>query len=232
MNTKIRIYCTFLLLAIITNTFHCGRSTRNTTLSTSEDKLEFVSELPSDFTSTDTLSDGTIKHDVNTWSYTVYVAPKKDSTVRTLISTAFDQTYKVNLQKVSLEFPADKGSAGNFPKTFLFIVTIITVIAGLAILIMSVQLIRNIRWGNIFVSNVANYLKRIGFLLLAIYIVEWTAKYFCTEYLIEHVRMAHYDIVYHNDSNSMYLIMGLSLLIISEIVMMGKDLKDEHDLTV
>lgn len=50
MNAKIRIYCTFLLLAIITNTFNCGRSTR-TSLSTADDKLELVGELPSDFES-------------------------------------------------------------------------------------------------------------------------------------------------------------------------------------
>lgn len=231
MNAKIRIYCTFLLLAIITNIFNCGRSTR-TSLSTADDKLELVSELPSDFTSADTLSNGTIRHGVSTWSYTVYVAPKNDSTASTLISTASNQTYKVNLQKVSLEFPADKKPVGKFLKMLPMIATIIIVIAGFVIIIMSAKLIRNIRWGNIFVSDVANYLKRIGFLLLAVYIIEWTVKYFCTEYIIEHVRMAHYDIIYQNDTNNMYIIMGLSLLIISEIILMGKDLKDEHDLTV
>ena len=80
--------------------------------------------------------------------------------------------------------------------------------------------------------DVASYLKRIGFLLLAVYIIEWAVTYFSTEYLIEHVRLAEYDIVYQNDTNSMYLIMGLSLLLISAIVLMGKDLKEEHDLTV
>ena len=233
MNTKIRIYCTFLLLAIITHTFHCGRSTSGSKWTTDEDKLEFTSILPSEFTTNDTLSDGTIEtRGVNTLSYTVYVAPKNIPTSSNLVSTSYDQTYKVNLQKVSLEFPADKNPAGNFPKILLMIATGIIIIAGIAILIMSAKLIRNIRWGNIFVSDVANYLKRIGFLLLAVYIIEWAVTYFSTEYLIEHVRLAKYDIVYQNDTNNMYLIMGLSLLLISEIVLMGKDLKDEHDLTV
>jgi hypothetical protein len=195
--------------------------------------LEFTSILPYEFTTNDTLSDGSIEtRGVNTLSYTVYVAPKNIPTPSHLVSCTYDQTYKVNLQKVSLELPADKNPPGNFPNILLMIATGIIIIAGIAILIMSVKLIRNIRWGNIFVSDVANYLKRIGFLLLAIYTIEWAVTYFSTEYLIEHVRLAEYDIVYQNDTNSMYLIMGLSLLIISEIVMMGKDLKDEHDLTV
>lgn len=233
MNTKIRIYCTFLLLAIITNTFHCGRSISGSKWTTDEDKLEFTSILPSEFTTNDTLSDGTIEtRGVNTLSYTVNVVPKNIPTTSHLVSTSYDQTYKVNMQKVSLEFPADKNPVGDFPKILLMIATGIIIIAGIAILIMSAKLIRNIRWGNIFVSDVASYLKRIGFLLLAVYIIEWAVTYFSTEYLIEHVRLAEYDIVYQNDTNSMYLIMGLSLLLISEIVLMGKDLKDEHDLTV
>jgi hypothetical protein len=44
--------------------------------------------------------------------------------------------------------------------------------------------------------------------------------------------MADYDIVFCNTSNIMYIISGLAFMVVSQVILMGKELKDEQDLTV
>jgi hypothetical protein len=38
--------------------------------------------------------------------------------------------------------------------------------------------------------------------------------------------------VFKNECNSMFIFTGLALMIISQIILMGKDLKDEQELTI
>ncbi|MBO4772312.1 MAG: DUF2975 domain-containing protein [Bacteroidales bacterium] len=49
---------------------------------------------------------------------------------------------------------------------------------------------------------------------------------------MSHIQLAYYSIVYKNDCNIMFLIMGLSLMVISQVILMGKELKEEQDLTI
>lgn len=53
-----------------------------------------------------------------------------------------------------------------------------------------------------------------------------------TQYLIRNIELAEYEVVFTNDTNQMYILTGLALMIISQIILMGKDIKDEHDLTI
>nr|MCR4701646.1 hypothetical protein [Bacteroidaceae bacterium] len=71
-----------------------------------------------------------------------------------------------------------------------------------------------------------------GILLTVLYLFQFIGSYVIMQYFIREVRLAGYYIVFRNDCNSMYIITGLALMIISQIILMGKDLKDEQDLTI
>ena len=81
-------------------------------------------------------------------------------------------------------------------------------------------------------SKVAQYLETTGILLTTLYLYTFAVSYISTQYFISHVHIADYYIVFKNECDSMYIITGLALMIISQIILMGKELKEEQDLTV
>ena len=88
------------------------------------------------------------------------------------------------------------------------------------------------RRGELFVAQVSKYLEITGYLLSALYLIQWIAEYALTQYCIQNIQLADYHIVYSNDTNSMYLLTGLALMIISQIILMGKEIKEEQELTI
>lgn len=118
------------------------------------------------------------------------------------------------------------------PFVFGIISSVLGMIITIWILVMVFILIHSIRKGNVFVAQVSKYLEITGILLSVKYVYNWIISYIIQHYLINHVRMAGYDIVYKYESASIYIIIGLALLIISQIILMGKDLKEDVDLTV
>ena len=97
---------------------------------------------------------------------------------------------------------------------------------------MVIKLISKIRRGEIFVAKVSKYLEITGILLTCLYLYELAVSYIVTQYFISHIHLADLSIVFKNECNSMFIFTGLALMIISQIILMGKDLKDEQELTI
>ena len=241
MNKKLKIYSTLfvvvLVYLVVTSVFHIdsygwGQG--------GHDKLEFVDEAPG-FMTRDTLEGGAVRTITKpTVSYEVYVKPKDLSKQRVLLSTAKSihqssagetQTYKVEMQKVKLVTPTSETSF-NFHILFAIVSALVVTIVIVWILCMVYKLIRRIRKGDIFVAQVSKYLETTGFLLTALYLFQWFSSYVFTQYCINNIQLSDYYIVYKNEANSMYILTGLALMIISQIILMGKDLKEEQDLTI
>ena len=68
--------------------------------------------------------------------------------------------------------------------------------------------------------------------LSVIYIIEFISSYAEALFFMKNIKLAEYDVVFQNNTNSMLIITGLALMIISQIILMGKDLKDEQELTI
>jgi len=240
MNKKLKIY-TFafvmvLCLSIKNNVFHYESHSWS---QGGSDKLELVDEAPG-FATTDTLENGTVVTTSHgTVSYEVYVKPKNVTNQKTLVSTAKwaspdkveKQTYKVTMQKVKLE-TTDTNSLFGIHMILLIATAIVTFIVTVWILIMVIKLLRSIRRGEVFVTQVAKYMETTGYLLTILYLIQWGVSYAFTEYCRSHIQLADYYIVYKNDANDMFIITGLALMIISQIILMGKDLKEEQELTI
>ena len=75
-------------------------------------------------------------------------------------------------------------------------------------------------------------LETTGYLLSFVYLYELIVSYIITQYFIANIHLADHSIIFVNECNSMYLLTGLALMIISQIILMGKDLKEEQELTI
>lgn len=234
MNKKLKIYTTLFLVVLIVllvfpvNLHHYS----STYIPGSEGKLEY-GNIPEQFYERDTIieADGiSTSSKMSTRNYTVNVLPKKPYANTAIISTVGDQAYKVTMKQVTLALPTAKAKK---TPTVIFITSIIISLAMLIwVLCLVIKLIRSIRRGEIFVSNVSKYLETTGILLSVIYIIQFISSYAEALFFMRNIKLAEYDVVFQNNTNSMLIITGLALMIISQIILMGKDLKDEQELTI
>jgi hypothetical protein len=232
MNKKLKIYCTLFVVAIIilavTSTFHYNYYTWD---SNSEEKLELV-ESPSEFMSTDTLANGQVVTKRHPYiGYEVNVEPRNYPNQKILLSKSDGQTYRVNMKKVNLEVPASDAHS-YLPMILILSSALIAIIVAIWIVVLVFKLIRNIRKGEIFVTKVSRYLETAGILLSVLYLYTLVSSYITTQYFIQNMHIADYYIVFKNECNGMYILTGLALMMISQIILMGKDLKDEQELTI
>lgn len=231
MNKKLRNYITLfvaVLIAIVLTNFVIFDNV--TYASVPDEKME-IADVPSWYASRDTLDNGGIvtKH-FPTISYEVYVKPK--NTQKVLMSKFDNQTYMIEMQKAKLIQPASDSPLKNFTLVYAIVLLALEAVVVVWILCMVFKLVQSIRKGEVFVTKVSKYLETTGILLTVLYLFQFIGSYVIMQYFIREVRLAGYYIVFRNDCNSMYIITGLALMIISQIILMGKDLKDEHDLTI
>ena len=120
----------------------------------------------------------------------------------------------------------------NIPMYIIGSGAVVSLIVCFLILYMVLKLIMKIRRGEIFVTKVAKYLEITGILLSFLYLYTLAISYLTTQYFISNIHLADHSIVFKNECNSMFILTGLGLMIISQIILMGKDLKEEQELTI
>lgn len=232
MNKKLKIYSTLFVVAIIilavTSTVHYSNYTWD---SNSDEKLELV-DSPSEFMSTDTLANGQVVTRRHPYiGYEVNVEPRNYPNQKILLSKSDGQTYRVNMKKVNLEVPASDAHS-YIPMILILSSALIAIIVAIWIVVLVFKLILNIRKGDIFVTKVSKYLETAGILLCVLYLYTLAISYITTQYFIHNMHIADYYIVFKNECNGMYILTGLALMIISQIILLGKDLKEEQELTI
>ena len=232
MSKKLKIYSTLFVIAFIAVGFSNSFLFRSMGWSPAPDnKMEFA-EMPAEYMTIDTLADGeTVSTGHPYFSYELNVHSWSRPDNKVLLSTARGQTYMVNMKKIEIGIPASREGL-HFPHYLLGSSFIFWIIAFVWIFWMVFKLIVKIRSGEIFVTKVAKYLETTGYLLSFIYLYELVVSYIITQYFIDNIHLADHSIVFVDESNSMYLLTGLGLMIISQIILMGKDLKEEQALTI
>ena len=232
MNNKLKIYCTLFVAALIvlvfTNTFNYSSMGWSPA---PDNKMEFA-ELPADYMTRDTLADGeTVSTGHPYYTYEVNVKSWSRPDHKVLLSTAQGQTYTVDMQKIKIGMPVSR-EGSNIPMYIIGSGAVVSLIVCFLILYMVLKLIMKIHRGEIFVTKVAKYLEITGILLSFLYLYTLAISYLTTQYFISYIHLADHSIVFKNECNSMYIFTGLGLMIISQIILMGKDLKEEQELTI
>jgi hypothetical protein len=137
----------------------------------------------------------------------------------------------VEMQKIKIGMPVSRVES-NIPMYIIGSGAVVSLIVCFLILYMVLKLIMKIRRGEIFVTKVAKYLEITGILLSFLYLYTLAISYLTTQYFISYIHLADHSIVFKNECNSMFILTGLGLMIISQIILMGKDLKEEQELTI
>ena len=241
MSKKLKIY-TSLLICVIVMIFVniiwniCPYEYSHTeSISSPDERLEFVQE-PDSFATHTKNKNGTVSSTYYpTVSFTVDVVPK-GRTDSILMSHSFGQDYKVIMERVKLEVPLKNNTSPIYRLLAIIIPSIITTIIFIWMLCIGIKIIRNVRRGNVFVTDIANKIEKIGKLYLILCLTGFAVSYATTKYFIHTVHIADYNIVFQiGDYLSDMLIniaVALAFMVVSQVILMGKELKDEQDLTV
>ena len=231
MTKKLKIYSTLfvvvLIVLVFTNTFNYSSMGWSPA---QDNKMEFA-ELPSEFEKRDSIPGGVVSTGVPLFSYDVNVKSWSRPDHKVLLSTAQGQTYKVDMQKIKIAMPVSRVES-HIPMYIIGSGAVVSLIVCFLILYMVLKLIMKIRRGEIFVTKVAKYLEITGILLSFLYLYTLAISYLTTQYFISYIHLADHSIVFKNECNSTYIFTGLGLMIISQIILMGKDLKEEQELTI
>ena len=238
MNKKLKLYCslfvTVLILFMVFNFIHVSFPFSYCTYD--NEKLEFM-DTPGEFY--DVFD--TIRHEggssgyasVKTYNFDVNVMPKdriQSSKDKALFSITNNQIYKMQMQSVRITTPSRQAST--FFAILSFALPLVYFIVAVYIIVLVFKIVKRIREGEIFASQVSRFLDIAGKLLVGLYLFQFIVSFVYSMYCINHIHLAQYYVVYKNDANIMLILTGLGLMIISQIILMGKDLKEEQDLTI
>ena len=135
----------------------------------------------------------------------------------------------VEMQKVKLKVPFEKASPDYILTNTLLSCATLPLLIWLLVIILKV--IRSVYKGEIFVSQIAKRLETAGWLLVAFWFLANVVGYIQIQILRKAILMAYYDI-YWQPASINFVIFGLVLMILSQIILKGKDLKDEQELTI
>lgn len=164
-----------------------------------------------------------------TFELSVPVRSSRSATDRYLYSRLKGQTCMVEMEQVKLKVPIENVSPDFMIANALFACSTLPLVIWLLIIVLKV--IRSVYKGEIFVMQIAKRLETAGWLLVAIWVVDIVTSYFQVKMLQGAVEMAYYDIIWQ-PASIYYILFGLVLMIISQIILKGKDLKDEQELTI
>ena len=135
-----------------------------------------------------------------------------------------------NMKQVSLAIPADRVTQSKpFIITYCSIIPNVLLLGWLVIIVF--QVLRSVARREVFVARIAKKLELAGILLVAFWVWEYIRSYIVTQVLVQYVNMAYYDIKWFTP-NFICLIMGLAMMIVSQIILMGKELQEEQELTI
>ena len=123
-------------------------------------------------------------------------------------------------------------------RNFFVKMSVLTVVVAIVYLIgliwvirLIVRVIRNIRKGNIFVSQMTVDLERLGILMTIFFVIGFIVQIF-TYFMACGIQFEDYQVVLGPINRHAWLIVGTGLILLSQIFSMGKDLKEDVDLTV
>lgn len=99
----------------------------------------------------------------------------------------------------------------------------------LAFWVVFIRLMLAVNRGEDFGESATRRLRLMGWYIIAIYLGEWLLLAFDTTPAVAY---AGYDVSLHSEIDSMLLVIGLGLLMVSQLFAVGQKMKEENDLTI
>ena len=223
MKKKLRLYCGVLALVLVA-AIVCDLVHVNYSSSTDKEREElYFGEEPDDFQTTEEIEGGVRRKSKPTMYIDVNVQARHYPKDFALLSEVDGQVCRVDMKQVSLAIPADRVTQSKpFIITYCSIIPNVLLLGWLVIIVFQVL---------VFVARIAKKLELAGILLVAFWVWQYIRSYIVTQVLVQYVNMAYYDVKWFTP-NFICLIMGLAMMIVSQIILMGKELQEEQELTI
>ena len=81
-------------------------------------------------------------------------------------------------------------------------------------------------------ANVARQVELVGGLICGMSLVNITYGYISSIILKKLIDLSYLNISWDYGNNGIYLILGLTLMVTSQIILRGKELQEEQELTI
>jgi hypothetical protein len=103
---------------------------------------------------------------------------------------------------------------------------------AISLLVITFKVIRSVYKGEVFVSKVARQIETAGILIFVIQLLHYIAGRIATEIIVKHTNIAYLNVSVDYGNIIYYVIFGLVLMIVSQIILRGKELQEEQELTI
>jgi len=231
MKKKLKVY-SILLAIVLCASIVGGVYEQNYSCSSGESDEELTfGPLPEEFVTVEEIEGGVRTIYKPLFTIQVEVFPKNLKKDRYLVSKVGDQACRVEMREVSLGIPNEElFHSTPYIMTFCLFIPILALFVWLFVIVFGV--IRSVIRSEVFASSLARKLERAGILLVVIQLLCYAGAYVITYSLKQMVHLAYYEIKGVAYPSDIFIIVGLILMIVSQIVLMGKDMKEEQELTI
>ena len=231
MKNKLKLYCTLLIVVYpvyrVTNILLNHNSHH-----ISEEKALTIGPLPKECRQRTikagddefTLMKPFYPFEVNVKSYRL----EQD---KYLSCNAGEKSCTMVIKKAQIDIPAERENV----KTIYYIQVvniIIQMIFAFFILIIGYLLIVSVYKGEVFVGKVARLMEVAGGLICGMTLVNTTSSYISFRMLMEHIDSTYLDIYWDYGNNFIFITLGLTMMVFSQIILRGKELQEEQELTI
>lgn len=216
MKKKFNVYCTLLLLAFAICQFADPTSGFR----------DFVRGFNEGFESAGSETDSSDSEEMSIFLESNHYAIHSD----TLINTVSGERVPASIQAVRI-YPSSLKADSVYNITSS-VNMFIGFIVALSLVWTFITLITSVNRGEIFENQITRYLSRLGVFLIVIYLSDIVYELNLYLHLKSQFAVEGYRLIQYAGHNNMYLYTGLALLAIAQVVKMGKEMKDEQELTI
>jgi len=229
MKNKLKLYCTLLILVLpvyrVTNIlldhkYHHMEKALTIGPLPKECRGETIKTVDGDWTRMKPF----YPFEVNVKSYRL----EQD---KYLSCNAGEKSCTMVIKKAQIDIPAERENV----KTIYYIQVvniIIQMIFAFFILIIGYLLIVPVYKGEVFVGKVARLMEVAGGLICGMTLVNTTSSYISFRMLMEHIDSTYLDIYWDYGNNFIFITLGLTMMVFSQIILRGKELQEEQELTI
>lgn len=231
MKKKLKMYSALLIIILLVKVFGNTFSYRCSSWSKDPVNELSIGPLPDDFASTKEIEGGVATYYKPTITFDVKVNGNQIAPDKYLVCDAGEKSCRLDIRKAQVHIPVDRVK-GTFIYFFGFAYAAIFIIMGIFLLVIAFKIIRSVYRGEVFVSKVSRQMETAGIVMVVMQLMYYTGAYVATQLLLKQIDISYLDISMDDTKISYFIILGLILMIFSQIILMGKDLREEQELTI
>ena len=231
MKKKLKIYTALLFIVLLIEVFGNTFSYRSSSWSTDPIKELSIGPLPDDFVTTKEVKGGVATYFKPTLGIDVKVNACEIAPGKYLVCNAGEKSSRLDIRQARVSIPVERVKG-----TFLFYYVtangLLIIVLGICLLVIAFKITRSVYRGEVFVSKVSRQMETAGIVMIIMQLIYGTASYFAVQLLLKRVNISYLNISMDDSKIGYFVILGLILMIFSQIILMGKDLKEEQELTI